>query len=236
MVKIQKVQPTTTVSPSSTAARMGVVDVAVPNITNITQPISDSLNTFGEAQAKLYDANWMNDYEYNTGMWLNNKVNEALLSGENPNLEQFTTESYAYNESILSNAPERLKRAADGWFQQKFITSFEILREQSNNITYSENRNKFDVWYNNIGIDAELEYMNIARSASNPQVAMDMIHEYNGTVLTKLLGSLKSRYEALEPFSQGAMNSADLKVKELQILKQLEKDNIFLIAGCVLNL
>jgi hypothetical protein len=226
VVKIQKVQPTTTVSPSSTAARMGVVDVAVPNITGITQPISDSLNTFGEAQAKLYDANWMNDYEYNTGMWLNNKVNDALLSGENPNLEQFTTESYAYNESILSNAPERLKIAADGWFQQKFITSFEILREQSNNITYSENRNKFDVWYNNIGIDAELEYMNIARSASNPQVAMDMIHEYNGTVLTKLLGSLKSRYEALEPFSQGAMNSADLKVKELQILKQLETSRI----------
>ena len=100
MVKIQKINPTTTVSPSSTAARMGVVDVAVPNIGGITQPISDSLNTFGEAQAKLYDANWMNDYEYNTGMWLNNKVNEALLSGENPNLEQFTTESYAYNESI----------------------------------------------------------------------------------------------------------------------------------------
>ncbi len=231
MVKIQKIQPTTTVSPSSTAARMGVVDVAVPNISSLTQPIADSLNTFGEAQTKLYDANWMNDYEYNTGMWLNNKVNDALLSGENPNLEQFTTESVSYNESILANAPERLKIAADGWFQQKFITSFEILREQSNNITYAENRDKFDVWYNNIGIDAELEYMNIARTASSPEVAMDLIHEYNGTVLTKLIGSLKGRYDALEPFSNGSMNSADLKLKELALLKQLETSRINAISA-----
>ena len=66
MVKIQKINPTTTVSPSSTAARMGVVDVSVPAISNITDPIADTLNVIGEAQAKLFDTKWLNDYEFNT--------------------------------------------------------------------------------------------------------------------------------------------------------------------------
>jgi len=222
VVKITKIQPTQTVSPSSTAARMGVVDVSVPSISNITNKIADSLNTFSEAQAKLYDANWMNDYEFNTGMYVNEKVNNIIMSGENPNLEQFTTEMNAYNDSVLANAPERLKIAANSYFQQKFISSFEVLREQSNTITFNENKDKFDVWYNNIIQDAEYNFFNIARTASSPTEALSLIHEYSGTVLTKALGSLKGRYEALEPFSGGSMNGADLKLKELAILEQVE--------------
>ena len=222
MVKITKIQPTQTVSPSSTAARMGVVDVSVPSISNITNTIANSLNTFGEAQAKLYDANWMNDYEFNTGMYVNEKVNNIIMSGQNPNLEEFTTEMNAYNDSVLANAPERLKIAANSYFQQKFISSFEVLREQSNTITFNENKDKFDVWYNNIIQDAEYNFFNIARTASSPTEALSLIHEYSGTVLTKALGSLKGRYEALEPFSGGSMNGADLKLKELAILEQVE--------------
>ena len=105
MVKISKVSPTTTVSPSSTASRMGVVSVSVPSISTITGTVADQLNSIGEAQAKLYDANWMNDYEFNTGMYINNKVSEIIQSGENPNLEAFTTEMTAYNDSVLANAP-----------------------------------------------------------------------------------------------------------------------------------
>ncbi len=229
--KIQKIEPTTTVSPSSTASRMGVVTVGTPNISGITQPIADSLNAFGEAQAKLYDANWMNDYEFNTGMFMNNKVNEILTSGKNPNLEEFTAEMNSYHNAVLSNAPERLKIAADGWFQQKFITSFDVLREQSNTVTYNENREKFDVWLNNVVIDAENHYFNIGRTSKNREEALRLIHEYSGTVLTQALGSLKGKYEALEPFSGGDMNGSDLRTKELQILQSVEIARINAIAS-----
>jgi hypothetical protein len=222
VVKIQKIQPTTTVSPSSTAARMGVVDVAVPDIGGITKPISDSLNTFGEAQAELYDTKWLNDYEFNTGMFINNSVNKILASGETPNLEQFTTEMTAYNDGVLAQAPERLKIAAEGYFQTKFINSFNVLKDQANALTFAESEQTFNIWSNNILTDYENSLLQITMTAPNPMAAMDAIHEVSGTTLTNALNGYSERYRALFPFSDGAYNESTLKLSELQLLKNVE--------------
>lgn len=222
MVKISKVSPTTTVSPSSTASRMGVVSVSVPSISTITGTVADQLNSIGEAQAKLYDANWMNDYEFNTGMYINNKVSEIIQSGENPNLEAFTTEMTAYNDSVLANAPERLKIAADGYFQQKFINSFEILRDQSNAITFADAEIKYNTWRDNIIVDEEDHFLKLSLTAPNPEAMMDSIHEYSATVLTRALAVNKEKYESLMPFSQGKYNESTLQQTELGLLIEVE--------------
>lgn len=222
MVKIQKIQPTTTVSPSSTAARMGVVEVSAPNIQSILDPIADSLNTFGEAQANLYDTKWLNDYEFNTGMFINDNVNKILASGETPNLEKFTTEMTAYNEGVLSEAPERLKIAADGYFQSKFINSFNVLKDQANALTFLESEQTFNIWSNNILTDFENSLLQITMTAPNPMAAMESIHEVSGTTLTNALEGFAERYSSLYPFSDGKYNESTLKATELQLLKQVE--------------
>jgi len=222
VVKISKIQSTTTVSPSSTAARMGVVQVSAPNIADITNSIANSLNTFGEAQAKLYDANWLNDYEFNTGQFINNKVDTVLASGEMPNLEEFTTEMSAYNNGILSEAPERLKIAAEGYYNQKFIAGFNILKDQANNLTFKESELKFNTWSNNILTDAEHEFLNITRTAANPEDALAGVHEYSATVLTSALATHSEKYRSLFPFSNGTYNESTLKVSELELLSNIE--------------
>ena len=47
---------------------MGVVDVSVPSISSITNPIADTLNSLGEAQANYMMQKTMNDYEFNTNV------------------------------------------------------------------------------------------------------------------------------------------------------------------------
>ena len=222
MVKISKIQSTTTVSPSSTAARMGVVQVSAPNIADMTNSIANTLNTFGEAQAKLYDANWLNDYEFNTGQFINNKVDTVLASGEMPNLEEFTTEMSAYNNGILSEAPERLRIAAEGYYNQKFIAGFNILKDQANTLTFKESELKFNTWSNNILADAEHEFLNITRTAANPEDALAGIHEYSATVLTSALASHSEKYRSLFPFSNGTYNESTLKGSELELLSNIE--------------
>ncbi len=222
MVKIQKINPTTTVSPSSTASRMGVVDVSVPSISKITDPIADSLNMIGEAQAKLFDTKWLNDYEFNTGMFINNKVDSILASGEMPNLEEFTAEMSAYNEGILKEAPERLKLAAEGYFNSKFITSFGILKDQTNALTFADAELNFTTWQNNIVTDFENDLLKITMTAPDPLSAMESIHELSGTTITNLLEGHTERYSALFPFSNGKYNESTLKASELGILINVE--------------
>jgi len=222
VVKIQKINPTTTVSPSSTAARMGVVDVSVPAITNITDSVADTLNVIGEAQAKLFDTKWLNDYEFNTGMFINNKVDSILATGEMPNLEEFTTEMSAYNESILKEAPERLKLAAEGYFNNKFINSFEILKDQANALTFADAELNFTTWQNNIVTDFENDLLKITMTAPDPQAAMESIHALSGTTLTNMLEGYTERYKALFPFSNGKYNESTLKASELGLLINVE--------------
>ena len=222
MVRIQKISPTTTVSPSSTASRMGVVDVSVPSISKITDPIADSLNMIGEAQAKLFDTKWLNDYEFNTGMFINNKVDSILASGEMPNLEEFTAEMSAYNEGILKEAPERLKLAAEGYFNSKFITSFGILKDQTNALTFADAELNFTTWQNNIVTDFENDLLKITMTAPDPLSAMESIHELSGTTITNLLEGHTERYSALFPFSNGKYNESTLKASELGILINVE--------------
>ena len=222
MVKITKIQPTTTVSPSSTASRMGVVTVGTPNISGITQPIADSLNAFGEAQAKLYDTKWLNNYEFNTGMFINNHVNDILASGEIPNLEKFNAEMNAYNDAILTEAPERLKIAANGYFQTKFINSFEVLRDQANTLTFNDAVETHSIWSNNIIADYENSLLQITMTAPDPITAMEKIHELSGSTLTNALEGYSERYSSLFPFSGGKFNELTLKESELNLLKNVE--------------
>jgi len=222
VVKIQKINPTTTVSPSSTASRMGVVTVGTPNISGITDPITDSLNAFGEEQAKLYDTKWLNDYEFNTGMFINNHVNDVLASGEMPNLEKFNAEMNAYNDAILAEAPERLKIAANGYFQTKFVNSFEVLRDQANTLTFNDAVETHNIWSNNIIADYENDLLQITMTAPDPATALAKIHQVSATTITNALEGYSERYRSLFPFSGGTFNELTLKESELNLLKNIE--------------
>jgi len=125
---IQRTKQKFTVSPSATATRMGVVRTETPNITGLLEGVNKSVNSIAERQIKILDAKWITDYEVKASTYINNNVNEQLLTGELPDLELFTQKMQSYNQGVLNEVPERLKIVADNFFQTKYMASFDILK------------------------------------------------------------------------------------------------------------
>jgi len=130
--EIKRTRRQSMVTPSSTAARMGVVDVYSPNVSQMFGAVSDTINTLAENQVKVLDAKWQNNFETETTKYLNNKLDGILKSGEKPDLEKFQEEADGYINGVLTGVPERLSINAESYYNQKNISAFETLRKQAN--------------------------------------------------------------------------------------------------------
>lgn len=219
---IQRTKQKFTVSPSATATRMGVVRTETPNITGLIEGVNKSVNSIAERQIKILDAKWITDYEVNASTYINNNVNEQLLTGELPDLELFTQRMQSYNEGVLKEAPERLKIVADNYFQQKYMASFDILKDQSNKVMTQQSSDSYNLWKNNLLADAENAYHQNAISAIGPDEAIQAIHNYNSTVLKNGLMKNKELYINTYGTSEDPLDLSKLRVNELNILEQLE--------------
>ena len=219
---IQRTKQKFTVSPSATATRMGVVRTETPNITGLIEGVNKSVNSIAERQIKILDAKWITDYEVNASTYINNNVNEQLLTGELPDLELFTEKMQSYNEGVLKEAPERLKIVADNFFQTKYMASFDILKDQSNKVITQQSTDSYNLWKNNILTDAENQYHQIAISAKDADDAIQSIHNYSNTVLKNALLKNKELYTNTYDTSEDPLDLSKLRISEFDILESLE--------------
>jgi hypothetical protein len=219
---IQRTKQKFTVSPSATATRMGVVRTETPNITGLLEGVNKSVNSIAERQIKILDAKWITDYEVKASTYINNNVNEQLLTGELPDLELFTEQMQSYNQGVLNEVPERLKIVADNFFQTKYMASFDILKNQSNKVMTQQSNDSYVLWKNNLLTDAENQYHQIAISASDADDAIQSIHNYSNTVLKSALIKHKELYTNTYDTSEDPLDLSQLRISELNILEQLE--------------
>ena len=219
---IQRDKRRNTVSPSATASRMGVVRMTNPDISTALSNVSKSINTIGERQSKILDAKWLTKYETDTSEYMNNNVNDILLTGKQPDLGMFEIQMNSYNDKVLEEAPERLKLVADNYFQSKYMNSFEVLRNQSNKVLHKDTVDSYNKWYSNLLSDTENQYNAIAVSSSSPEMAIEGIHNYNATVLELGLIKHKELYMAQADISGEPFDETKLREQELNLLSNLE--------------
>lgn len=224
--EIQRSRRTSMVTPSSTAARMGVVDVYTPNISQMFNVAADTMNTLAENQIKVMDSKWQNQFEIETNKYFSNKVNGILQSGEKPDLTKFQEETDSYINGVLSEVPERLSVNAEAFYNQKNLNAFEILRKQANIMEYNENTALYGDWLNQSLASFDDHIAHLQATTQSPQEMIDGIDSYSGNDLTQLLGSHSEKFDAIIALSGGKKSEIDKKAAELLLLKEVEQKRV----------
>ena len=224
--EIQRTRRTSMVTPSSTAARMGVVDVYTPNLSQMTNVVADTMNTLAENQVKVLDAKWQNQFETETNKYFSNKVNSILQSGEKPDLEKFQEETDGYINGVLAGVPERLSISAESFYNQKNLNAFEILRKQANVMEYNENTALYGEWLNQSLASFDDHIAQLQLTTQSPQEMIDGIDAYSGNDLTQLLGSHGEKFDAIIALSGGKKTDIDKKAAELLLLQSVEQKRV----------
>lgn len=224
--EIQRTRRTSMVTPSSTAARMGVVDVYTPNLSQMTNVVADTMNTLAENQVKVLDAKWQNQFETETNKYFSNKVNSILQSGEKPDLTKFQEETDGYINGVLAGVPERLSINAESFYNQKNLNAFEILRKQANVMEYNENTALYGEWLNQSLASFDDHIAQLQLTTQSPQEMIDGIDAYSGNDLTQLLGSHGEKFDAIIALSGGKKTDIDKKAAELLLLQSVEQKRV----------
>lgn len=210
------------VTPSSTAARMGVVDVYSPDVSRMFGAVSDTINTLAENQVKVLDAKWQNNFETETTKYLNNKLQSILKSGEKPDLEKYQEEADGYINGVLAGVPERLSINAESFYNQKNLNAFETLRKQANIFEYKEltesYENNLDTSLSNI--DSYIQ--NLSMTSQSPQEFIDSLDQYYATEVTQFLSSHGEKYNALMIGSNFKLNDSDKRKSEEGLMLSVE--------------
>lgn len=205
---------------------MGVVDVYTPNISQMFNVVSDTLNTLGENQIKILDAKWQNNFETQTSQYINNKLNSILQSGKKPDLDKFQEENKSYIEGVLSNVPERLSINAKAYYDQKNISAFEILRKQANKIEYKENYDAYEMNVLNELNNFDNFLTNIYDTSENSEEIFDAIDSYSANELSLFLGSHSEKYDSLIALSNFELSTVDKVKAEQSLLKEIESKRV----------
>lgn len=220
--EIKRTRRMSTVSPSGTAARMGVVDVYTPDVSKIFNIAGDTMNTLAENQIKILDTKWQNNFEIETTKYLNDKVNNILQSGEKPDLTKFQEETDGYINGVLANVPERLSIGAESYYNQKNLNAFEQLRKQANIMEYNEQVSLYEtnIKSNLDNIDSYINNNTI--TAQSPQDFLNGLDQFFATEVTAFLGKHSDMYDSLIPGSQNKLNEATKQKKEQELLLSIE--------------
>lgn len=211
------------ISPSATTSRLGVVDVYTPNISGMIDTAASALTGLAERQIKFQDSKWMNDFEAQSQIYFNEKVNRKIESGEKPDLELFKEESLSYAKGVLKGVPERLSINAEAYLTNLTIDGFENLRKQANKIEYKEGVDGY-----NKNVDTNLStidqhYNNLFTTVTDSPIDFQKsIDEFNADFVSSFLANHTDRYKSIIELSNGALSENDLKEKELELLQVVE--------------
>ncbi|BAQ86741.1 hypothetical protein [uncultured Mediterranean phage uvMED] len=214
------------VTPSSTAARMGVVDVYSPNVSEMFGAVSDTINTLAENQVKVLDAKWQNNFETETTKYLNNKLDGILKSGEKPDLEKFQEEADGYINGVLTGVPERLSINAESYYNQKNISAFETLRKQANIIEYKELTESYENNLQTSLSDIDNFIQNLSTTTQSPQEFIDSLDQYYATEVTKFLGTNGEKFNALIIGSNFKLNDSDKRKSDEGLMLSVEQKRV----------